>query len=133
VPSQSAGNPYLASLAVAQTIIVSGDSVNMVSEAAATNKPVLVRLPPNLKSKRLLAFNRQMVEQKMVAPFNGDNFNGDNGDASKANLNPQPSKFSKSSKSLQSPQSSKSLTDGNEMKQVIKTLSQQLPFGLKHK
>lgn len=65
----AAGNPYLAALAHGAAIIVGGDSVNMVSEAVATNKPVYVRIPPDLKSSRLLRFNRNMQEQKFTLPF----------------------------------------------------------------
>ena len=70
VPSKL-GNPYVACLALAEHIVVSGDSVNMVSEAVATNKPVWVRVPPDLRSKRLLGFNETLVRQQFVAPFEG--------------------------------------------------------------
>lgn len=36
------GNPYFAMLAAAQALVVSGDSVAMLSEAAATGKPVFI-------------------------------------------------------------------------------------------
>lgn len=67
-----AGNPYLGALGSASTIVVSGDSVNMVSEAVATNKPVYVKMPPNLKSPRLLSFHRRMEEHKFTRRFDGD-------------------------------------------------------------
>lgn len=41
----SGENPYVQLLALADTIVVTADSVNMVSEAAATGRPVLVFRP----------------------------------------------------------------------------------------
>ena len=68
----AAGNPYMGAVAAAAAIVVSGDSVNMVSEAVAANKPVYVKLPPNLKSSRLLNFHRRLRELKFTMPFAGD-------------------------------------------------------------
>ena len=44
-------NPYLSMLANADTIIVTGDSVNMVGEAVATAAPVYVVPAPGRRSK----------------------------------------------------------------------------------
>ncbi|WP_018408190.1 mitochondrial fission ELM1 family protein [Methylocystis rosea] len=48
----SAGdNPYLSMLAIADAIVVTGDSVNMVGEAVATAAPVYVVPPPGRRGK----------------------------------------------------------------------------------
>lgn len=44
-------NPYQGYLAAADRIVVTPDSVNMLSEACATGKPVLTLLPPNADGK----------------------------------------------------------------------------------
>ena len=64
-------NPYLALLALADHIVVTGDSVSMVSEAASTGKPVYVA---NLEgySKRLMLFHRQLLAEGVIRPFPAD-------------------------------------------------------------
>jgi hypothetical protein len=44
-------NPYLSILALADALIVTGDSVNMVGEAVATGKPVHVYEPSGAHNK----------------------------------------------------------------------------------
>ncbi len=63
-------NPYFAFLAHADALVVSGDSVNMVSEAAATGKPVFVA---ELKggSAKFDRFHRAMHEAGVTRPFAG--------------------------------------------------------------
>lgn len=64
-------NPYFAYLGVADAIIVTGDSVNMVSEACATGKPVMViHLPSSGKSKFDL-FHQDMEDAGATMPFRG--------------------------------------------------------------
>lgn len=63
-------NPYFGMLACADAILVTADSVSMVSEAVATTAPVLlVRLPG--KSSRIGAFMDEMVQSKRVRHFAG--------------------------------------------------------------
>ena len=63
-------NPYFGLLALADAIIVTEDSVSMVSEAAATTAPVLLaRLPGN--SRRIRLFNQYLQEDGRVRPFTG--------------------------------------------------------------
>jgi uncharacterized protein len=63
-------NPYFGMLACADAIIVTADSVSMVSEAVATSAPVyLVRLPG--KSARIGAFMDGLVEDKRSRNFAG--------------------------------------------------------------
>ena len=63
-------NPYYAFLAVADAIVVTEDSVNMVTEAAGTGKPVYVQ---RLKgsSRRLARFHELMRERGATRPFAG--------------------------------------------------------------
>ena len=63
-------NPYLALLGLADTIIVTGDSVNMVTEAAGTGKPVYVH-PLRGRSRRLARFHDLMRERGATRPFDG--------------------------------------------------------------
>jgi mitochondrial fission protein ELM1 len=63
-------NPYFGMLGLADAIIVSADSVSMVSEAVATAKPVfLLRLAG--KSKRIGAFMDMLVADGRVRDFTG--------------------------------------------------------------
>ena len=63
-------NPYLALLGLADTIVVTGDSVNMVTEAAGTGKPVYVH-PLHGRSRRLSRFHDLMRERGATRPFDG--------------------------------------------------------------
>ncbi|MBE7211396.1 MAG: mitochondrial fission ELM1 family protein [Gluconacetobacter diazotrophicus] len=63
-------NPYLGLLACADAVVVTGDSVSMVSEAAATAVPVSVVTLPG-RSRRIGAFLRTMIDAGRVRPFNG--------------------------------------------------------------
>lgn len=66
-------NPYLAMLNQADTLLVTDDSVSMVSEACFTGKPVYVMTLPEYKAKkkRNYQFIQQAIERGMVRPFNG--------------------------------------------------------------
>ena len=66
----SGDNPYFAMLALADAIIVTADSVNMVSEAAATGKPVHV-VPLEGGSVKFARFHRAMEEAGITRPFRG--------------------------------------------------------------
>jgi mitochondrial fission protein ELM1 len=63
-------NPYFAFLALADAIVVTGDSVNMVTEATATGKPVYVQSLEG-HSTRLSRFHRLMQERGATRPFDG--------------------------------------------------------------
>ncbi|WP_239479220.1 mitochondrial fission ELM1 family protein [Lichenicola cladoniae] len=63
-------NPYLGLLACADAIVVTSDSVSMVSEAAATHAPVLVAELPG-RSRRIGLFLRDLIDAGRVRPFNG--------------------------------------------------------------
>ncbi|HXQ50811.1 MAG TPA: mitochondrial fission ELM1 family protein [Stellaceae bacterium] len=66
----SGDNPYFGMLGLADAIIVTADSVNMVSEAAATGKPVhVVALEGG--SAKFARFHRAMAEAGITRPFCG--------------------------------------------------------------
>jgi uncharacterized protein len=66
----SGENPYFAYLALADAILVTEDSVSMVSEATATGKPVhVIALAGG--SRRFRAFHRHMQEAGITRPFAG--------------------------------------------------------------
>jgi len=63
-------NPYFGMLALADMIIVTQDSVSMISEAAATTAPVMfVPLPG--QSRRQSLFIQVMVNEDRIRPFAG--------------------------------------------------------------
>lgn len=63
-------NPYFGILALADHVIVTGDSVNMVSEAASTGKPVhVVHLQGH--SPKFDRFHAALVEAGIARPFTG--------------------------------------------------------------
>ncbi len=63
-------NPYFGLLALADAIIVTEDSVSMVSEAVATSAPVLLARLPG-KSRRIRLFNALLIKDGRVRPFEG--------------------------------------------------------------
>jgi len=63
-------NPYFGMLGLADAIIVTSDSVSMVSEAVATSAPVLLARLPG-KSARIGAFMDAMVQDGRVRDFAG--------------------------------------------------------------
>jgi mitochondrial fission protein ELM1 len=63
-------NPYFGMLALADAIIVTIDSVSMVSEAAATAAPVLLYPLPG-RSRRIALFHQGMIADGRVRVFDG--------------------------------------------------------------
>ena len=63
-------NPYFGLLASADTIVVTADSISMVSEAVATKVPVLVAELPG-RSRRVGLFLRALRDVGRIRPFNG--------------------------------------------------------------
>lgn len=63
-------NPYLAFLSLADAIVVTEDSVNMVTEATGTGKPVYTQ-PLSGRSARLSRFHALMRERGATRPFEG--------------------------------------------------------------
>lgn len=63
-------NPYFAFLSLADAIVVTEDSVNMVTEAAGTGKPVYIQPLPG-RSSRLSRFHALMRKRGATRPFEG--------------------------------------------------------------
>ena len=69
-------NPYFGMLACADAIVVTGDSVNMVSEACSTGKPVYV-VPLDIKpgrdraARKFIRFHGALAEAGATLPFEG--------------------------------------------------------------
>ena len=63
-------NPYLGMLALARHIVVTEDSVSMISEAISTGKPVYVAGMAG-GSRRLAHFHASLREDGIVRPFDG--------------------------------------------------------------
>ena len=64
-------NPYFGLLALADAIVVTRDSVSMMSEAVATSAPVMMVDLPG-RSRRLGGFVAMLQQEKRVRPFPGD-------------------------------------------------------------
>lgn len=63
-------NPYFGLLACADLILVTTDSVSMISEAAATSVPVMIISLPG-RSKRISLFIQSMRQENRVKLFHG--------------------------------------------------------------
>jgi hypothetical protein len=67
-----ADNPYLAALAVADYVVVTGDSVSMTTEASATGKPLFVEhLRERLPARRFRRFHAAFRHAGITRPFEG--------------------------------------------------------------
>lgn len=71
-------NPYFGFLGLADVIVVTGDSVSMVSEACSTGKPVLVARLPG-RSKRFDQFFNSLLARGLVQWFDGRLMQWNNG------------------------------------------------------
>lgn len=65
-------NPYLGFLAVADGVIVTGDSVSMCSEAAATPGPVWIYAPKKLTIHKHASLHKQLFSDGMAKPFDAE-------------------------------------------------------------
>ena len=63
-------NPYLAMLALARHIVVTEDSVSMISEAVSTGKPVYAARMAG-SNRRLARFQAALREEGILRPFDG--------------------------------------------------------------
>jgi mitochondrial fission protein ELM1 len=69
--SGSGENPYLGILALSRRLVVTGDSVSMVSEALATGRPVHV-LPLEHQGHRHEMFLRRLADGRLVSLIEGN-------------------------------------------------------------
>jgi len=59
-------NPYLASLAIADFFIITGDSVSMISECCSTGKPVYIFDEGEISSKKHRKFHQNLLKENYV-------------------------------------------------------------------
>ena len=67
---ETGDNPYYGMLGLADAVVVTCDSVNMVSEACSTGKPVMVIDLPG-GSDKFRRFHQALRDDGMIRPFNG--------------------------------------------------------------
>lgn len=63
-------NPYFGLLGLADAVVTTPDSINMVSEAASTGKPVMI-VPLPGGSRKFNAFHEEMRKEGITRPFEG--------------------------------------------------------------
>jgi mitochondrial fission protein ELM1 len=63
-------NPYFGFLAAADVVLVTEESTNLATDAAATGKPVLV-LPMRGRSAKLARFHGELARRGIARPFDG--------------------------------------------------------------
>jgi mitochondrial fission protein ELM1 len=66
---QAGENPYAGLLGAADAIVVTGDSVSMLSEACMSEAPVLIWSPPGLAGPRHARFHASLVAAGLAAPL----------------------------------------------------------------
>ena len=64
-------NPYMGMLALADYVIVTNDSVNMMSEAAATGKPVYIMSLPGHSGTKQARFADGLIHDGIARPLAG--------------------------------------------------------------
>ncbi len=62
-------NPYFAYLALADLIVVTGDSMSMCSEAVAAPAPVYIYAPPDTIAPKHARLHQELYAQGLAAPF----------------------------------------------------------------
>jgi mitochondrial fission protein ELM1 len=73
-------NPYFGYLALADQILVTSDSVSMISEACATGRPVLVeRLPADGDKTKFEKFHQRLIDKNLIHWFSNGLDGWDNG------------------------------------------------------
>lgn len=69
--SRGGDNPYFGFLALADAIVVTGDSVSMCSEACATGAPVYVYAPDGMVTAKHARLHRHLYDASLARPFDG--------------------------------------------------------------
>jgi uncharacterized protein len=64
-------NPYFGYLALADAVVVTGDSVSMCSEACATPGPVYIHAPKALTTLKHGRLHAELFERGLARPFDG--------------------------------------------------------------
>lgn len=70
--NKSMDNPYFGFLALADHIIVTGDSVSMCSEACAAPAPVYIYAPEGSVGRKHALLHRELYEKGYAHPLNGE-------------------------------------------------------------
>ena len=65
-------NPYLGVLALADAIVVTGESMNMCSEACANGGPVYIFAPPDIVNEKYAHLHRLLYVRGFARPLGGD-------------------------------------------------------------
>ncbi len=65
-PHMNTNNPYFGMLSHSDLIVVTGDSMSICSEAAATGKPVLIFSPEDITSKKHKKFHKLLIENNIA-------------------------------------------------------------------
>jgi mitochondrial fission protein ELM1 len=66
---QTGENPYVGMLALADAVVVTGDSVSMCSEACATDKPVYVYAPGDMAAPKHRRLHEELYRLGLARPF----------------------------------------------------------------
>lgn len=69
---QEGANPYRGYLALADAIVVTGDSVSMCSEVCATEAPVYIYAPTALTTEKHARLHRLLYHNGYARPLSGD-------------------------------------------------------------
>ena len=64
-------NPYMGFLALADAIVVTGDSVSMCSEACASPAPVYIYAPEGMTAPKHQRLHQELYDLGLARPFNG--------------------------------------------------------------
>ena len=65
-------NPYRGILALADALIVTGDSVSMCTEACSATAPVYIYMPPGSATPKHQRFHEELFERGYARPFTGE-------------------------------------------------------------
>lgn len=70
--NEGAENPYMGMLALSEMIMVTDDSISMISEACFTGVPVyLLALPQQVQRKKIGAFIDEAIERQLIRYYQG--------------------------------------------------------------
>lgn len=70
---EDGGNPYFAFLALADAVIVTGESMSMCSEACATGKPLYIFAPPAIIKPAFARLHQELYDKGMAQPLEAQN------------------------------------------------------------
>ena len=72
--SESSENPYLAYLALSDTVVVTGDSTSMCTEASATGRPIFIFAPPGSTAEKHQRLHEFLYEYGCAMPLTSQMF-----------------------------------------------------------